>query len=74
MKYFEVRFEITPYTEAAGDVLAASLADIGFETFEPTDTGLTAYVQQSSYDETAVQDVIDDVCSTFDAFALAITF
>ena len=74
MKYFEVRFEITPYTEAAGDVLAASLADIGFETFEPTDTGLTAYIQQSFYDEMAVQDVINDVCSTFEAFALAITF
>ena len=74
MKYFEVRFEIMPYIEAAGDLLAASLADIGFETFEPTETGITAYVQQSTYDESAVRDAVLDVCTTFEASHLAVTF
>ena len=65
MKYIEVHFELTPYSEAAGDVLAASLADIGFESFVPTDNGLTAYVQQSVYDETALATAVEEVRTTF---------
>lgn len=65
MKYIEVHFELTPYSEAAGDVLAASLADIGFESFVPTDDGLTAYVQQSAYDETALATAVEEVRTTF---------
>lgn len=65
MKYIEVHFELTPYSEAAGDVLAASLADIGFESFVPTDDGLTAYVQKSVYDETALATAVEEVRTTF---------
>lgn len=35
MKYLELTFHITPYNEAAADVLAALLADAGCDTFEP---------------------------------------
>jgi len=69
MRYFEVLFEIKPYSEAVSDVLAASLADIGFESFEPTPDGLMAYVQQSAYDEHAVSAVVEGVSETF-SFAL----
>ena len=55
MKYFELQFKLTPANEAASDVLAALLADAGCDTFLPTDDGLTAYIQQAAYSESAIQ-------------------
>ena len=63
MKYFELQFTISPNDEAAGDVLAALLADAGCDTFVPTDEGLTAYVLQSAYDETVIQEATDSLAS-----------
>jgi len=63
MKYFELQFTISPNDEAAGDVLAALLADAGCDTFVPTDEGLTAYVLQSTYDETVIQEATDSLAS-----------
>lgn len=60
MKYSEAIFTINPNSEAAGDVLAALLAEIGFDTFVPTDTGLTAYVQTASLDAEAVNSAVAD--------------
>ena len=50
MKYYEVNFTIEPYIEAYADVLSASLAEIGFESFVPSDNGITAYIQQNLLD------------------------
>ena len=66
MKYYEVNFSISPLLEAYSDVLSASLAEIGFESFVPTDDGLSAYIQQSVFDkeklETAIGEFpIDDI-------------
>ena len=60
MKYYELSFHLTPNNEAAADVLAALLADVGCDTFVPNDEGLTAYVQQEQYDETAIQALVGD--------------
>ncbi|MBP5770503.1 MAG: 50S ribosomal protein L11 methyltransferase [Bacteroidaceae bacterium] len=60
MKYFELSFKLVPYDEAVGDVLAALLANVGFDSFVPTMTGLTAYVQQSAYDEAKVYELLED--------------
>lgn len=60
MKYFELSFGIIPNNEAAADVLAALLADVGCETFVQNDKGLTAYVQQELYDEAAIQTLVVD--------------
>lgn len=60
MKYYELSFHLTPNNEAAADVLAALLADVGCDTFVPTYTGLTAYILQDHYDEAAVRAVIAD--------------
>ena len=59
MKYYEVRFQITPAGEEAGDVLSALLADIGFETFLPTEDGLSAYIQQALFEEDALKAITD---------------
>lgn len=60
MKYLELSFEVHPNNEAAADVLAALLADIGFDTFVPSYDGITAYVQEELYDEAALNALIAD--------------
>lgn len=49
MKYYEVTFRISPYSEIASDILSALLADVGFETFQPLSDGVQAWVQQLLY-------------------------
>lgn len=50
MKYKEVIFNIQPYAEAYSDILSAILAEIGFESFIPSENGLTAYIQKNQAD------------------------
>lgn len=58
--YNEVMFTITPANEIAADVLSAMLAEIGFESFVHTETGLTAYAPQNDFDSLALQNVVSD--------------
>lgn len=60
MKYYEVSFHIIPMTEVAGDILSALLGEVGFETFSTTDTGVDAFVQQTMWNEDAVNQVLVD--------------
>ena len=50
MKYKEVIFNIQPYAEAYSDILSVILAEIGFESFIPSENGLTAYIQKDQAD------------------------
>ena len=59
MKYFEVEFTLMPCSQVAQDVLSALAGEIGFETFEETASGLTGYVQQSLFDESALRHTLD---------------
>lgn len=58
--YTKVTFNIAPAEEVASDVLAAMLAEIGFESFVPEETGMTAYVPQPSFDADAVAAVVNE--------------
>ena len=58
MKYFEVEFTLTPCTQVAQDLLSALAGEVGFETFEETENGLTGYVQQSLFDESSLQQTL----------------
>jgi ribosomal protein L11 methyltransferase len=60
MKYFEVKFTLSPYSSDACDVLSAMAGEAGFESFEETADGLLGYVQQSLFSETALQEVLAD--------------
>ena len=60
MKYFEVKFTLSPYSTDACDVLSAMAGEVGFESFEETYNGLLGYVQQSLFSETALQETIAD--------------
>ena len=82
MKYLELTFNITPFNEAATDVLAALLGDVGCDTFLLQDDGLKAYLLADTFDEAAVQEVVANTLAAFspaavhepDASPLAITF
>lgn len=58
MDYQSIRFDIFPCSEDVTDLLAAFLADAGFESFEPDEKGLTAYIQDSLYKGEAVKEAI----------------
>ena len=60
MKYYEIIFDINPCSQDAQDILAALAGEAGCETFEETPTGLKAYVQQTLYDEDAIQAVVEE--------------
>lgn len=48
--YVEVRIDLTPCNEDMTDLLAAVLADAGFESFVPDSSGLLAYIRLQDYD------------------------
>ncbi|MDE6396647.1 MAG: 50S ribosomal protein L11 methyltransferase, partial [Muribaculaceae bacterium] len=48
--YREVRIDISPCNEDGTDYMAALLADVGFESFVPDASGLTAYIKTEDYD------------------------
>ena len=56
--YTRVRFTVTPNEEAANDVLAALLAEVGFESFVNEDDGMSAYVPQALYDAEGIAAVV----------------
>lgn len=56
--YISLRIDTTPYNETITDLLAAFLADDGYETFEPDERGLTAYVRKDNYDKKVVEEII----------------
>lgn len=56
--YTKIEFTITPNNEIATDVLAALLAEIGFESFVPCEKGMEAYVPHNLYDGNAIADVV----------------
>ena len=60
MKYFEVKFTLSPYSTDASDVLSAMAGEAGFESFEETADGLLGYVQQSLFSEETLQEVLAD--------------
>lgn len=62
MKYFEVTCEIQPFSQDAADILSAMLAEIGFESFSPTESGVLAYIQQSVWNEDEMQQVVRNFC------------
>lgn len=57
--YFEVRIDMDPCCEDATDLMAALLADIGFESFVPDGTGLTAYIKSGLFDRESVKEVTE---------------
>lgn len=58
--YIELRVDMEPASETASDIMAALLAEKGFESFVPDQRGLTAYIRKESYCEADIKEVIAD--------------
>lgn len=57
--YILLRTDIRPASETATDIMAAMLADVGFESFVPDADGLDAYIREELYDADAVRAIAD---------------
>ena len=68
--YTKVSFKVTPNEEYATDILASMLAEVGFESFVPTEEGVEAYVPQALYDADAISSVVE----TFPLDGFGITY
>lgn len=63
MKYLVAEFKIEcqdSMIQIARDLLTDALGEAGFETFEDTEDGIKGYVQESLFDENAMNDVISN--------------
>lgn len=58
MKYFEITFQTKPCSETVNDVLAATLGEIGFESFVDCENGIKAYIQQSVFNEDSLKETV----------------
>ena len=56
--YTQVTFTVTPVEEVATDILAAMLAEVGYESFVPDEVGMTAYVPHGAYSAEALAQVV----------------
>lgn len=58
--YIELRIEIEDCNETITDLLAAFLADVGYESFVSDEDGITAYIKSNDFDEAEVNEIIKD--------------
>ncbi|MDE6841895.1 MAG: 50S ribosomal protein L11 methyltransferase [Muribaculaceae bacterium] len=58
--YIALRVDLSPCSEDMTDLLAAFLADCGYESFCPDKSGLTAYIRAQDFDITAINNIIAD--------------
>lgn len=58
MSYKELLFTISSLEEYHRDLLINSLGEIGFDTFEETETGFKAYIPTSSYNESDLENAL----------------
>ena len=58
--YTKVTFTVMPAEEVATDILAALLADEGFESFVPDENGMTAYAPQGAFDAEKLKSTVDN--------------
>ena len=56
MNYIEYDFTVSP-TEMGAEILMAELAEVGFDSFEDTPTGIKAYIPKDSWNEQILEDI-----------------
>ncbi|MDR0507886.1 MAG: 50S ribosomal protein L11 methyltransferase [Dysgonamonadaceae bacterium] len=60
MDYYEIKINIVPNTEINRDIIAAILADIGYESFVESGDGLNCFIPENLYS----QEMLDSVLNT----------
>ena len=61
MLYLYADITITPYSEVTCDVLTALLGEVGYDSFEVTDTGIKAYIPEDQFDEEILKSTLADI-------------
>lgn len=57
MNYLAYRFKVIP-PQPGSDILIAHLSDLGFDTFESTENGFTAYIEESAESRFKAEDYV----------------
>ena len=60
MNFIQVNFSFEPFEEFMADILAAELAEIGFDSFVPCENGMQAFIPESKFNENSLKDAIDN--------------
>lgn len=75
MEYKKVTFSFTDIQEYQKDILIAELGDIGFDTFEDTETGFDAFILANQFDEEELKSILagygDELQYTYVVSAIA---
>lgn len=58
MQYIQVTFSFKTIAEYQQDLLISDLADIGFNTFEDTSNGFSAFIDQDTYRESSFKELL----------------
>jgi len=62
MNYFEINITLSdPEAPDSRDIIAAHLSESEFESFEDTETGLKAFIQEHLYNESIVNKALDEI-------------
>lgn len=60
MNFIQVNFSFEPFEEFMADILAAELAEIGFDSFVPGENGMQAFIPENKFDESSLKQLIAD--------------
>ncbi len=66
MDYLKVVIDISPMQEWVRDVLTANLADIGFESFAETETGMEAFIPADKFNESQFEETVSEYTNDFE--------
>lgn len=66
MQYIKVTFSFITIHEYQQDLLISDLADIGFNTFEDTEKGFSAFIDANSYSQQFLTDTLTDYENEFE--------
>ncbi len=66
MNYYELHFTVNATEDYHQDLLINDLGDIGFDTFEETESGFKAYIPVDEYNSDRLEDALDQYRELFD--------
>ena len=70
MQYIETQLSFSPVTPENRDILTALLAEIGYDSFMETPTGLSAYILATAFDKEVTAAAVEPVTAIFDSLKI----
>ena len=60
MNFIQADFSFEAFEEFMADILAAELAEIGFDSFVPCENGMQAFIPETKFNENSLKDAINN--------------